>query len=419
MRLLLGSLLVPALLIAGAGSASAQAPSNDARAAAIQLAPRTTVTAHTDETTPPGTEPGENATCGNTQYDGTLWWWFTGDGKIMRVETVEPATNYDTVVSIQHSNGTLVGCNDNFDGLTQSLLDFPTTRGEQYFVQVGSVVDQANKFFVGDVAVTLESAPANDDRALAMTVAAGQAVSADTFLANLDANEVSRCGDRNFGRTVWFRFNAPSAGQAAFTSQDAITDTVLTVYRGSDTVPLACDDNSLGDSRSARVSVAVTPGEYLIQVGGFDDGNGPQEGQFNFQAQFAEDLDLDKDGIPRPGDCNDNDKNVHPGAVDVPGDKIDQNCDGADAPFPHVQSAVHFTWLTNPRWTIVRSVSVVGLPPGASVTLTCRGRGCPFARRGVLVAPGAARLARRGPFGRRKLRPGTIVEIRTTAPGYV
>ena len=106
MRLLLGSLLVPALLIAGAGSASAQAPSNDARAAAIQLAPRTTVTAHTDETTPPGTEPGENATCGNTQYDGTLWWWFTGDGKIMRVDTVEPATNYDTVVYLRSGSCT-------------------------------------------------------------------------------------------------------------------------------------------------------------------------------------------------------------------------------------------------------------------------------------------------------------------------
>ncbi len=32
------------------------------------------------------------------------------------------------------------------------------------------------------------------------------------------------------------------------------------------------------------------------------------------------------------GDCDDGDADVHPGAVDTPGDGIDQDCDGADAP---------------------------------------------------------------------------------------
>lgn len=48
-------------------------------------------------------------------------------------------------------------------------------------------------------------------------------------------------------------------------------------------------------------------------------------------------VDADSDGFPDTEDCDDNDASVFPGAVEVCGDGIDNDCDGEDIPCPTFQ----------------------------------------------------------------------------------
>lgn len=45
-------------------------------------------------------------------------------------------------------------------------------------------------------------------------------------------------------------------------------------------------------------------------------------------------VDRDDDGHCDDDECDDGDASVHPGAPEIAGDRVDQNCDGFDGPRP-------------------------------------------------------------------------------------
>jgi sugar lactone lactonase YvrE len=129
--------------------------------------------------------------------------------------------------------------------------------------------------------------------------------------------------------------------------------------------------------------------------------------------------DADGDGVAPPVDCNDGNAAIRPGAVDKPGDKIDQDCNGADAKFPLLKARSNFSWAFTGSRTLLTKVDVTGLAGGETIKVTCKGKGCSFKTKTYKkVKKGKKSLT--SLFGRqRKLSKGARIEVRVTGSSAV
>jgi hypothetical protein len=127
-------------------------------------------------------------------------------------------------------------------------------------------------------------------------------------------------------------------------------------------------------------------------------------------------LDADGDGFPAALECNDNNAAIKPGAFDVPGNGVDEDCNGTDAPLQTMSLSVSWDHSAFAKYTTFSRMTVTNIPRGADVTVTCKGKACPKRATFRRVASGSVNL--RTFVRRKKFRVNNTIEVRVTAEGY-
>ena len=169
-------------------------------------------------------------------------------------------------------------------------------------------------------------------------------------------------------------------------------------------VPLACSDRN-GDALTISIAAQPNAGQlgaidaagarvFYNPFGGFTgvdsftyraDGGGQSSNTAVVSLNVAPappasrgGLDGDRDGFFAGQDCNDANSAIRPGALEVRGNRVDENCDGIAEPFPTVTSGVSAKWDINGSRFKLTQLTISNPPKGAKLEFRCAGKGCPL-----------------------------------------
>jgi hypothetical protein len=127
------------------------------------------------------------------------------------------------------------------------------------------------------------------------------------------------------------------------------------------------------------------------------------------------DVDVDNDGFPRPLDCNDHNRRIRPNTPEIRGNRVDENCDRRALPWARLTAGVSNTWTATADFTFLRAMVVRNAQKGTRIAMRCIGAGCPFSglRRARVRRDFKPVRMHRG-FGGARLSPGTRIRLKIT-----
>jgi hypothetical protein len=278
----------------------------------------------------------------------TNWFWFKGTGTpvVARIDgtwqVAEVVYEADEIPTAEDG----VGCSGGFQSLPPRV-EVDTKVGQRYLIQVGDwrpwSGDPAEAVTGASYTLSLATAAPNKYRSQAIGLTYGSPVQTGNFGGSLESPApVCSPGERIYlgGRSVWAKVHVPSPGSLQVTlEQDGDNPgsfVMAMLYPQGSNTPIAC---AVGPFNPAAITTQlkseVGPGDYSLQlmtaVKPDEDPAASAEELWQVTAEFSPASDMDGDGYAAPGDCDDNNAAIHPGALDLPDNGIDENCDGQDA----------------------------------------------------------------------------------------